>query len=340
MIVGAGPVGLVLSLLLTKLGVKCAVLEKSTVFSQHPQAHFINNRSMEIFHKLDGIASDIQKLQPAIDLWRKFIYCTSLSGSVLGSVDHMQPQDFEKIISPVCVAHFSQYKLVSLLLKKLKVLGFHVGTPDGFEGSNPGCTLEKRILMGLECISIDSTNEGVTVGASFRNEGRVEEKNFHCSFLVGCDGAGSIVRKLVGIEMKGESDLQKLVSVHFLSRDLGQYLLHQRPGMLFFIFNPEAIGVLVAHDLSQGEFILQIPYYPPQQSFKDFSSKVCEDIIFKLVGWKLEDVKVVDIKPWVMHAQVAEKFVSCDNRVILAGDAAHRFPPAGGFGELPIIFFA
>lgn len=112
--------------------------------------------------------------------------------------------------------------------------------------------------MGLECISIDSTDEGVTVGASFLNEGRVEEKNFHCSFLVGCDGARSTVRKLVGIEMKGESDLQKLVSVHFLSRDLGQYLLRQRPGMLFFIFNPEAIGVLVAHDLSQGEFILQV----------------------------------------------------------------------------------
>lgn len=33
-----------------------------------------------------------------------------------------------------------------------------------------------------------------------------------------------------------------------------------------------------------------------------------------------------------MHAEVAEKFVCCDNRIILAGDAAHRFPPAGGFG--------
>lgn len=41
---------------------------------------------------MDGLAEDIQKLQPAVDLWRKFIYCTSLSGSILGSVDHMQPQ--------------------------------------------------------------------------------------------------------------------------------------------------------------------------------------------------------------------------------------------------------
>ena len=36
-----------------------------------------------------------------------------------------------------------------------------------------------------------------------------------------------------------------------------------------------------------------------------------------------------------MHAEVAEKFVCNDNRIILAGDAAHRFPPAGGFGKQP-----
>ncbi|KAG9133674.1 hypothetical protein Leryth_018673 [Lithospermum erythrorhizon] len=38
------------------------------------------------------------------------------------------------------------------------------------------------------------------------------------------------------------------------------------------------------------------------------------------------------VKPWLMHAQVAENFITSDNRVILVGDAAHRFPPAGGFG--------
>lgn len=30
------------------LGVKCAILEKNMTFSRHPQAHFINNRSMEV----------------------------------------------------------------------------------------------------------------------------------------------------------------------------------------------------------------------------------------------------------------------------------------------------
>lgn len=59
---------------------------------------------------------------------------------------------------------------------------------------------------------------------------------------------------------------------------------------------------------------------------------MCERLIFKLVGRELVDIHVIDVKPWVMHAEVAERFLSCDKRIILAGDAAHRFPPAGGFG--------
>lgn len=47
---------------------------------------------LQIFRKLDGLADEIQKSQPPVDFWRKFIYCTSLTGPILGSVDHMQPQ--------------------------------------------------------------------------------------------------------------------------------------------------------------------------------------------------------------------------------------------------------
>ncbi|KVI05761.1 Aromatic-ring hydroxylase-like protein [Cynara cardunculus var. scolymus] len=327
LIVGAGPVGLVLSVLLTKLGVKCAVLEKSMTFSKHPQAHFINNRSMEVFRKLDGLAEEIQRFQPPVELWRKFIYCTSLTGSTIGSVDHMQTEDFDKIVSPVSVAHFSQYKLNGLLLKQLETIGFTIRNHEGLDHRPLG---EREILMGHNCISVDATDNVINVTTSFVKEGKHIKKQIPCSFLVGADGAGSTLRNLVGIEMRGEKDLQKLVSVHFLSQELGQYLMYEKPGMLFFIFNPEAIGVLVAHDLKQGEFVLQIPFYPPQHNFEDFTSETCKRLIFKLVGRELADVNVVDIKPWVMHAEVAEKYLACEDRIILAGDAAHRFPPAGG----------
>lgn len=112
--------------------------------------------------------------------------------------------------------------------------------------------------MGHECVSVSATDQCINVIASFLKEGKCTERNIQCNILIGTDGAGSTVRKLVGIDLVGEKDLQKLVSVHFLSKDLGDYLLNERPGMLFFIFNTEAIGVLVAHDLKEGEFILQV----------------------------------------------------------------------------------
>ncbi|RAL53355.1 hypothetical protein DM860_007027 [Cuscuta australis] len=325
LIIGAGPVGLSLSILLTKL-----VLEKNKVFSGHPQAHFINNRSMEVFRKMDGLADEILRSQPPVEFWQKFVYCTSLTGPILGSVDHMQPEDFKHIVSPVSVAHFSQYKLTRLMCEHLKALGFHIRNCKGVETHNDSVS-EGQLFMGHECTAIHPSNNFVNVTASFHEEGKSVEKSIRCQFLFGTDGAGSTVRKLMGINMEGEKDLQKLISVHFTSQELGQYLINERPGMLFFIFNEKAIGVLVAHDLRQGEFVLQIPFYPPQQKLEDFSSKIY-NIIYELVGQELADINVIDIKPWVMHAEVAEKFLSCGNRVILAGDAAHRFPPAGGFG--------
>jgi 2-polyprenyl-6-methoxyphenol hydroxylase-like FAD-dependent oxidoreductase len=143
-----------------------------------------------------------------------------------------------------------------LLLKQLENLGFQTCAPESSEGNKQ--FREKKILMGHECVTIDTSNDFITVTASSVNNGKHIEKNIRCNILIGADGAGSTVRKLVGIDMRGEKDLQKLVSVHFLSKRLGQFLLKENPGMLFFIFNTEAIGVLVAHDLRQGEFVLQV----------------------------------------------------------------------------------
>lgn len=161
-------------------------------------------------------------------------------------------------MSPVSVAHFSQYKLIRLLLNQLEKLSFQFPMPECLETLHDGIPRDRQILMGHECVSIDNSNSYVSVRASFLKDGKYMEKNIRCNILVGTDGAGSTVRKLAGIDMKGERDLQKLVSIHFLSKDLGHYLLKERPGMLFFIFNTEAIGVLVAHNLNQGEFVLQV----------------------------------------------------------------------------------
>ena len=54
------------------------------------QAHFINNRSMEVFRPLDKLADEIAACSPPLAEWRKFIYCESLTGQVFGQVDHFE----------------------------------------------------------------------------------------------------------------------------------------------------------------------------------------------------------------------------------------------------------
>jgi hypothetical protein len=54
------------------------------------QAHFINNRSMEIFRPLDDLAAEVAAHSPPLAEWRKFVYCESLTGRVFFEVDHFQ----------------------------------------------------------------------------------------------------------------------------------------------------------------------------------------------------------------------------------------------------------
>ncbi|KAH7445144.1 hypothetical protein KP509_02G109200 [Ceratopteris richardii] len=327
LIVGAGPVGLTLSILLAKLGIKCSVVEKKSEFLQHPQAHFINNRTMEIFRKIGSLSTDIERLQPPIDQWRKFIYCTSLTGLLLGEVDHLHPQDLARNHSPTWVAHFSQHRLLSLLQLQAEQLGIHIYKSQEFCLNNLG-----HINLGYECVSIEQGSENVKARFSRTDTNTKDLLTINCSFLIGADGASSKVRKLLNIQMEGEEALQNLVSIHFFSMDLANHLIRNRPGMLYFVFNTKAIGVFVAHDLRSGEFIVQVPFYPPQQTFEAFTIDACKTIICDLAGTTDIHIDIKAVKQWIMHAQVAESYISRNGRVILAGDAAHRFPPAGGFG--------
>lgn len=144
------------------------------------------------------------------------------------------------------------------MLKRLVDLGFHVRNSKESDGLELDSVVERQILTGHECVAIDANKDSVTATVSFLKGGKYMKRDIQCGILVGADGAGSCVRRLTEIEMRGERDLQKLISVHFMSRELGEYLINRRPGMLFFIFNTGGIGVLVAHDLQQGEFVLQV----------------------------------------------------------------------------------
>jgi len=104
-------------------------------------------------------------------------------------------------------------------------------------------------------------------------------------------------------------------------------------------FNQDVIGVLIAHDLNKGEWVFQIPFFPPQESLEsDFAEAQCKALVAKILprvragaSPAEDDVSILSVGQWRMGARVAKQY-DIHNRVFLVGDAAHQFPPAGGFG--------
>jgi len=58
---------------------------------------------------------------------------------------------------------------------------------------------------------------------------------------------------------------------------------------------------------------MQVPYFPPLQTPKDFNEDVCLTIIRAAFGGRpdidldLDDVQIRQIRPWTMSAQVASR---------------------------------
>ena len=114
-------------------------------------------------------------------------------------------------LSPTTVAHFSQNRLLPLLLETASEA--YSKLPISLLSQNPDSSntdfKASPVLFGYECVGIESSHFGVNTfvapsSKSSRNHGiKAGKIRINSDFIVAADGARSFVRREMGIPMEG-----------------------------------------------------------------------------------------------------------------------------------------
>ncbi|KAH0134562.1 FAD/NAD(P)-binding domain-containing protein, partial [Aureobasidium melanogenum] len=152
------------------------------------------------------------------------------------------------------------------------------------------------------------------------------EKIIEADYVVGCDGANSIVRKsLFGEEFPGFTWNQKQIVATNTYYDFRKFGYHDAN----FIIDRDHLYMAAIID-DKGLWRVTYGEEPglTREQLLERQPKKFETI---LPGHpKPDDYEMVNFSPYRMHQRVAEKFRV--GRVMLAADAAHLCNPFGGLG--------
>jgi len=79
LISGAGPAGLVSALLLARLGIRSIVIERNAVTDEHPKAHELNARSVEILREIGITEDDLSQESSPLEDGSRILFCRTIN---------------------------------------------------------------------------------------------------------------------------------------------------------------------------------------------------------------------------------------------------------------------
>jgi putative polyketide hydroxylase len=305
-VIGAGPVGLVSAIQLGRAGIKTLVLERRRTFSVHPKASGIHARTMEIYRQLD-LSALIRRNSVNYRGAFSVGWMTRLNGIELGSITvgaTKEELDRFESWSPEMLAFCSQDVYEPLFAEALK--------------QYPSVELR----MACEANRIEQDSESVSVRYAFEGGERIARGHY----LIAADGVRSPTRELLGIAETGMTPFGDSINVVFNS-DLELYRAGREYG-LFWIVNAETQGAFGWR--RRGNLWSYNFEASADEDLASYGPDRCAEIIRTAVGVPNVEIQIISILHWKHDQSVTDRWRA--RRVFLAGDAAHRFPPHGGFG--------
>jgi 2-polyprenyl-6-methoxyphenol hydroxylase-like FAD-dependent oxidoreductase len=294
LVVGGGPTGLVMAAELAVRGIGCRIIDKAPVRSQHTRALVVQARSLELLQKM-GIADELVargrrtiKVTPFVDGHRTL----DLELGDIGVDD--TPYPFLLLVS--------QAETERVLKEHLEELGTKVERP-------------------VELLTFTQDSEGAN--AQLRG-GDGREETVRARYIVGADGAHSVVRKTVGLSFEGEAYPQDFVLADVELDWEGE------EGRLYFFLSRE--GLLAVFPLA-GPSTYRLIATRSEDAPPDAGDPTLEE--FQQLATELSALPMRLHNPgWLARFRLHHRGVNSyrSGRAFVAGDAAHIHSPAGGQG--------
>jgi 3-(3-hydroxy-phenyl)propionate hydroxylase len=288
LLVGAGPTGLTLANLLGRYGASTLIIERNHSTVNEPRAVSIDDESLRTMQSI-GLSQQI--LQTVVPGYGSD-YLTPEGRCFLTVEPKGRPFGFPRRNA------FRQPQLEAQL---------HAGI-----SRFPNV----QALYGWKFESLQQNEQGVTTHLRGEND-RV--RRVRCSYLIGCDGAASDVRRQLGLRLEGKSFAQRWLIV-----DLEKSPVDRRNTVVFCDTVRPCIA-LPGPDLTRRfEFMLH-----PEEREEDILRPEVVERLLRDHGAHPESILVRKVV-YTFHARVAPRWSL--GRVFLAGDAAHLTPPFAGQG--------
>jgi 2-polyprenyl-6-methoxyphenol hydroxylase-like FAD-dependent oxidoreductase len=314
LIVGAGPVGLTLAIDLAWRGIDVTVVEtRARAAPPEPKCNHVAARTMEIFRRL-GIADKIRNAGLSADYPHDISYRTSFTGAELTRIkipcrrDRFTATDAADANWPTPEP---PHRINQIFLE-----------PILFEHA----AAQERITI-VNRTSVDDVaveDKGASVSLRDLDCGKV--RRVACRFLIGCDGARSVVRKAIGAELSGDAIIQRVQSTFIRAPGLIDRQQHPSAWGTGAI-NPRRSGMVYAIDGHERWLVHN--YLKPGED--DFEAVDRDGSLRTILGVGADfRYEIISKEDWYGRRLVSNKFR--DRCAFIAGDAAHIWVPYAGYG--------